>query len=440
MQKYQLNMKRTLPIGLTLAFLFIFNGFKAQDLESMLFDLPDVAFKKVESNDERPTYEVMVRQYLDHDNPEKGTFYQKVYLSHAGFDRPTVIVTEGYERPRNRVYELSELLGANQVQVEHRYFGKSMPDSLDYDYLNLKQACADLHKVNELFRNLYQGKWVSTGISKGGSTTIFYRYFHPNDVDVSVPYVAPLNREYEDKRIYDFLGDVGSKECRDKLLAFQKRILKAREEVLPLLHFYGLGARLKFTYLNEEEAFEFAVLEYPFSFWQWGGKCEDIPGKDADLTQMVEHLLAISNINFYSDQSMTAFASHYYQSAEEMGYYGYETDDFKGLLKALPMSPNPHAAFTPNKMKVEWDGSLLEKTNKWMETNGNQFLYINGGLDTWSATTVPPNDKVDALWFYMEGKDHGRARLRYMTDENREKAISKLEQWLEMKIDRTIYE
>lgn len=425
---------------LTAFLLLTFSLTTAQSLETRLFELPDVAFKKVESGDDRATYEVMVKQYLDHKDPAKGTFYQKVYLSHVGYDRPTVIVTEGYNRPRNRVYELTKLLEANQVQVEHRYFGNSMPDSIDYNYLNLEQVTADLHRVNQLFRNLYQGKWVSTGISKGGSTTIIYRYFFPNDVDVSVPYVAPINREYEEQRIYDFLDKVGTKEVRNQILAFQKRLLKNREEILPLLHFYGMGARLKFTYLTEEEAFEYAVLEYPFSFWQWGGKAEEIPGKDADITTHVEHLLKVSNINFFADQSMTAFASHYYQAAQEMGYYGYETDDFKGLLKALPMKPYPNAAFTPNKMKVEFDGSLLDKVNKWLETEGNQFIYINGALDTWSATAVPENSKVDAHWFFMAGKDHGAARIRNMTDENREKVVSALEKWLSVKIDRSIYE
>ncbi len=434
------SMRYPFSLLLTVLLLFTFSRAAAQSLETRLFELPDVVFQKVDSKDGRATYEIMVKQFLDHADPSKGTFFQKVYLTHAGYDRPTVIVTEGYNRSRNRVYELTQLLDANQVLVEHRYFGKSMPDSLDYNYLNLEQATADLHKVNQLFRNLYPGKWVSTGISKGGSTTIFYRYFFPDDVDVSVPYVAPINREYEEKRIYEFLDNVGTREIRDKILAFQKRLLKKREDVLPLLHFYGIGARLNFTYLTEEEAFEYAVLEYPFSFWQWGAKAEDIPGKDQSLSTAVEHFLKVSNIDFFADQSMTAFASHYYQAAQEMGYYGYETEDFKGLLKALPMKPYPNAAFTPNKMKVEFDGTLLDKVNKWLETNGNRFIYINGALDTWSASAVPQNEKLDSHWFFMEGTDHAGARIRNMSDENKEKVVSALEKWLSLEIDRSIYD
>ena len=101
--------------------------------------------------------------------------------------------------------------------MEHRYFGESMPDSLNYNYLNLKQATADLHHIRQLFGQIYTGKWVSTGVSKGGATTIFYRYFYPEDVDASVPYVAPVNREQEDQRLYRFLDTIGTDQCREKI-------------------------------------------------------------------------------------------------------------------------------------------------------------------------------------------------------------------------------
>lgn len=427
-------MKIHSPFLLLLLFLACFAPLQSQSLETALFELPDLSFTQLKDQDGRKVYELSIKQAIDHQDPTKGHFHQRVFLSHLGFDRPTVIVTEGYNRDRNRIYELTKLLDANQILVEHRYFGKSIPEPMDYQYLDLAQATADLHKVNQLFRNVYQGKWVSTGISKGGSTTIFYRYFYPEDVDVSVPYVAPINREFEEQRIYDFLDKVGTDECRADILAFQKRMLKNRSEILEQLHFYALGARLKFTYVSLEEAFELAVLEYPFSFWQYGHNCAGIPSSKASMKKSIEHLLAVSNINFFADASMTDLASHYYQSAAEMGYYGYETEDFKGLLKALPMQPHPHAAFTPDKMKVEFDGSLLKKINAWLKTEANQFIYINGAIDTWSATAVPENDAVDAEWFFMAGKHHGSARIRNMEEGEKKRLVKALEKWLDMDV------
>ena len=405
------------------------------ETENRLFLLPDVIFSRVETPPGfQSAYELKIRQPLDHSDPQKGYFYQKAYLSHRGFDKPVVFVTEGYDCRRNATYELTKMLNANQIMVEHRYFGESCPDSLDYKFLNLKQAAADLHHVNELLRNLYPDKWISTGISKGGQTTIYYRYFYPSDVDVSVPYVAPFNLEAEDKRIYTFLDTIGTDECHARIRALQMRLLQHRDEVLPLLKFFCRGAKLQFTYLTFEEAFEYTVLEYPFSFWQWGFDCSLIPTDTASLESALQHLLDVTDISFFSDRDINAFASHYYQAASEMGYYGYRTEDFRGLLKALPVKPHPSAALTPGKMKVDFDGELASAAFQWLQTKGNKIIYIYGGLDTWSATAVPPSEKVDALWFFLPGQGHAGARIRNMTPEEKETLVSALKRWLDIDI------
>ena len=401
-------------------------------LESQLFNLPDVQFIRTEIPDGfKAAYELRVKQPIDHKDPAKGHFYQRVYLTHKGFDRPMIICTEGYQRPTNRMYELTEMLGANQLDVEHRYFGASIPEDIDYEYLNLEQATADLHHINQLFRKIYDGKWISTGISKGGQTTIYYRYFYPKDVDISVPYVAPLNLALEEKRIYEFLDTVGTKECRDKIYNLQKRLLENREAALEKLHWYNKGAGLEFTYLTEEEAFEYAVLEYSFSFWQWGYDCADIPGPDVSLDHALNHFLGISGMDFFADQSMTDYASHYWQAGDEMGYYSYRTDEFEGLLKALPMKPNPSAVFMPEKgMKKGFDGKLPAKVHEWLKTNDNYFIYINGDSDTWSAPAVRPSGKTNAVYFFMPNTDHRKARIKNMNEKDRQKLLDTLKKWL----------
>jgi hypothetical protein len=403
------------------------------DLERQLFTLPDVIFTPIEAPHGFETaYELHVRQPLDHKHPERGHFYQRAYLSHRSFEAPMVMATEGYSCKRNRIYELTQLLDANQVDIEHRYFGESLPDSLDYRYLNMEQVAADLHHINELLHALYQGPWLSTGISKGGQTTIFYRYFYPEDVRVSVPLVAPLNLAFEEERIYAFLDTVGEAACRQSLLRVQKRLLKDREEVLPRLHWFAKGADLSFTYLSFEQAFEYAVLEYPFSFWQWGHDCEAIPGPKADLETVLDHFLKVSGLDFFADQSMGDYASHYYQAAAELGYYGYETEGFEGLLKALPLQPHPHAAFTPDKQSVAYDGTLAREVAQWLQEEGDRFIYIYGALDTWSATAVQPIEGRDAEWFFLAGQDHAGARIRNFSPEQQARLVSALRRWLQL--------
>lgn len=412
------------------------------ELQSFLFDLTDVRFESTYlPSSFNQAWELHIKQPLDHDHPEWGSFWQRVYVSHLDPSRPTVLVTEGYNRDYNYASELAESIGANQVVVEHRYYGASVPDSLDYSYLNIKQASADLHRIKSLLADYFYGPWLASGISKGGQTTIFYRYFFPDDVVASVPYVAPVNLSLEDERIYSFLSSVGSARCRKNLEKVQKRILEDYDESLQCLKWHAKGQRLRFDYLTVEEAFEYAILEYPFSFWQWGGVCEEIPDKDSDLEIILDHFLEISGLGFFSDNGMNDYASHYFQCAREFGYYGYEVAPLAGLLRALPSDRNPSAIFTPNHMEVAYDGGeLSRKVYDWVTEHGDQFIYINGALDTWSATAIPENPDRDALFFFMEGESHGTARLRNLSEDERAAVRTSLERWTQLPMTGSLAE
>ena len=154
-------------------------------------------------------YVFFIKQQLDAKDASKGSFEQRVILCHRGFDRPTVLVTEGYNAKyalrEGYIEELSKLFDTNIITVEYRYFDKSMPSPCNWDYLTVENSLYDLHHVNQTLHAMYKGKWIATGISKGGQTTMFYRAYFPNDVDVSVPYVAPLNKGVEDGRHEKFL-------------------------------------------------------------------------------------------------------------------------------------------------------------------------------------------------------------------------------------------
>jgi hypothetical protein len=176
-------------------------------------------------------------------------------------------------------------------------------------------------------------------------------------------------------------------------------------------------------------------LEYPFSFWQWGYSCENIPGPDTDAEVLASYLLNVSGPSFFGDNDIRYYSSHYYQSATEMGYYGYETSPFEGYLKALPTDSNPMALFFPFEMNDPFDGQLLEEINKWLDTEADEFIYIYGANDTWTASAVPPNDKVDAEWFIMEGKHHGNARIANMNEAELERLKNSLAKWLELDIE-----
>lgn len=231
-------------------------------------------------------YVFFIKQQLDAKHPQAGQFEQRVVLCHCGFDRPTVLVTEGYDANyalhEGYIEELSKLFNTNIITVEYRYFDKSMPSPCNWDYLTVENSLYDLHHVNEALHALYKGKWMATGISKGGQTTMFYRSYFPNDVDISVPYVAPLNRSVEDGRHEKFLQyEVSTPENRQKVLDFQLLLFKRKAALLPMLEKYCNDKHYTFN-APLAEIYDFSVFEYAFAFWQWGSDIQKIPTREAD--------------------------------------------------------------------------------------------------------------------------------------------------------------
>ena len=418
---------------LCICLIFSVHVIAQSDIEKRLFLLEDVIFKTIETPEGFiSAYELMIKQPLDHKDPAKGHFYQRVYLSHTGFSAPSVLITEGYDRNKNRIYELSTYLDANQIDVEHRYYGASKPETMDYQYLNLEQATADLHRINNMFRTIYSGPFVTTGISKGGMTTLFYRYFYPDDVEASVPYVAPINVDFKDKRIYKFLDNIGDKSCRNKIEKFQRHLLKNKAEYIPLVKWYAKGQNNSFERLSIEGAYELAVLEYSFSFWQFGVPCDKIPDLDSDRETILDHFLAVSGVAFFSDKSITGYGPFYYQMGTEMGYYGYNTDDFKEYITVV--GDEPSAVFWPENVNTTFQPTLTRTAQKWMTNELERVIYINGAIDTWSATAIQPKKKLDAVVFNLEGQSHGSARIKNMSDDEKALLEKTLERWLEIDI------
>lgn len=378
-------------------------------------------------------FAIRLTQPLDHADPGSGTFSQRIYLSHAGFKKPMVINTEGYAAGRNGLHELSRMLGANQIIVEHRYFGKSKSDPVQWTYLTVRQSAADHHRVIGLFKKIYKGKWISTGISKGGQTALFHRRYYPDDVDVTVPYVAPVNLALEEPRIDRFLKNVGNASCRERLKKFQILLLENREKILPLFkksakkngHIFSIGVDL---------AFELAVLEYPFSFWQFGAIKEDaIPAKGASPKEMFNSLKKVVPFHFFSDSGAATFEPFFYQSSTEIGYYGYDTSYLKHLLTTG--SDYCYTLFAPEGVEVEFKPDVMRDVHQWLVNEGNNILYIYGEVDPWSASAVEPTEKTNAVKMVKKGGSHG-VRIRHFTGKERETIIATLEKWLDVKIER----
>lgn len=432
------TMLRTTLISIAFAALIISGcSQRTMTLEERLASLPADTIFRIESDTTfSEAWEIRLRQPVDHRNPDGEQFTQQVFLYYAGADRPVVVETEGYGARGGR-NELASVLNANFIRIEHRYFEESRPDSAGWEYLTTWQAATDHHRIIELFKPVFSGKWATTGISKGGQTVMFHRYYYPDDVDVSVPYVAPLNFGPEDERMYPFLENVGTPECRERVFSFQKLVLEKFDVLYPM--FLDMAGKREWTFNRvggPEIAFEMTVLEYEFAFWQWGMiPCDSIPLEGTD-DQIFRHFVATGDPSYFADQGLPRYEPFFYQAMTEIGYYGYDFDKFGSLIRYAHNTDKPEFLFSaPQGETYVYDYEFGHKVDEFIKKDAENFIFLYGEYDPWSATAADPGDNEKCLKIVREGGSH-RTRIKNLPDGQRELVLDRLGEWMDSPVAR----
>lgn len=327
------------------------------------------------------------KQLINHEDSTAGYFYQKVFLTYLSSDKHTVVVTEGYDVNYNYRTELIDLFPSNQIIIEYRYFGNSkLPDDVGMDFLTTKQGARDHETIIQFFRKLFNGKFISTGISKGGQMAFIHRALFPNSVDLTITYVAPYNLEREDKRINLFLEEVGTNEARDDILRFQKEILSRKDRIIPLLHKEMQRLGLEFN-MELEKVFELAVLEYEFSFWQWGENIEVRDYSSMSDSEILKMLINPGIFQYFSSQFMESKLPFFYQAYTELGYYSYNTTKVLNYLNAFETTTISSEFFvTSLGYDLEFDNGYILFYLEKFQKEDPPTIHIVGGIDPWSAT------------------------------------------------------
>jgi len=181
-------------------------------------------------------FQLTYTQPVNHLDPSRGTFEQRLTLLHRSESAPTVAFTSGYSGRQTAFRsEPTALVDGNQLGFEERFFAESRPEPADFGDLDIYQAAADHHRAIQALRPIYTGRWLSTGGSKGGMASVYHRRFFEGDIDGSVIYVAPNDVVNDDDRYAEFLDQVGNAECRDRLHAVQRAVLERRDEIVPVM-------------------------------------------------------------------------------------------------------------------------------------------------------------------------------------------------------------
>ena len=377
-------------------------------------------------------YELWFEQPIDHNDPSKGTFRQRVFLGFENPSEPVFVELRGYNIGSEKAGELANHYEANQLTIEHRYFTNSRPKEIDWNTLTIENAAKDQAIIIDAIRNsLYpNAKFISTGISKGCQTVMAHLSYFPENVDACVCYVGPLNYQREDPRVYEFLKNVGSEADRKKVKDFQELCFENRAELLEIMKETAKRDKLDWEF-GVEKALDYTILEYSFAFWQWGTDIHSIPSESASVADVYKHLIDVVGYGFFEASSVEGLQPYFWAALTEQGIYGYQTAPFKkyfGTDEVLDFE----WAF-PEGISKKYNLKSMQRIKSFLDTSAKKMLFIYGEYDAWSSTAVELTDNASQreMYKFVQPKGDHRTRINSFNLEKQVEIYAIINSWLE---------
>lgn len=399
------------------------------DIKDRIAAIPGVRIISEGTSGAARTFVLGIQQPADHRKPRGLRFEQRFSLLHKAESKPMVLHTSGYNLSNTiGASEPARLVDGNQISVEQRFFTPSRPSPEDWDLLNIWQAAHDHHRIVLAFKKIYGAKWLSTGASKGGMTSIYHRRFFPRDVDATIAYVAP-NDVVNDRDVYgEFIRNVGNDPtCNRRLEGVQRQMLQHRDAIVTRLEAKG------YTYQRfggAHRALEVLVLDTPFTFWQYGTQeqCALVPGSGASVDDIWTFIDKTVGWNFYTDAGVAPYVPYYYQAGTQLGWPEADESAVRDLLR-YPGVSVPRT-MVPDEIKFpRFDRTAMKDVDRWVRHQGSRLLFVNGQNDPWSAEPFRfgPGTR-DSLSFVVPGGNHG-ANIARLPEKERAEATAAVRRW-----------
>jgi len=408
----------------------------APDIKEVLAALPGVTSKEIFAEGEFKIpegyrcFELKILQPVDHFTLGSASFTQRLVLLHKDATAPLVLQTSGYKIFKIALSGIALTFGTNQLQVEHRFFDQSVPAVLDWSKLDVAQSANDFHRIVQTLKKVYAAPWVGTGASKGGMTSVYHRRFFPQDLSGTVADVAPLSFSTMDPRYVDFVDNAGGPNyegCRSKLQALQLALLGRRQEIYPLIQgsFVLLGGK--------SVAFEHAVIEMPYAFWQYKNPedpklgCAQVPAPDGPAKDLAEFLAAVNDVADYGEPGLLNFMPYYYQAGTQLGGPAARTDRLAPFL----LHPYTLDQYMPPGVPHPYSNALMHDVKQWVETEADRILFVYGEFDPWTAGAFPKTGGAgkDFHWLMVPGGNHSSTLVK-LTGDAKSEALAALTRWL----------
>ncbi|WP_030784293.1 S28 family serine protease [Streptomyces sp. NRRL S-920] len=413
-------------------------GTATDSVRERLEKIPGMKVVSVADKEGHPLYTLTYVQPVDHRKPGGATFTQRATLWHKSTDKPTVLYTSGYTLPGGTA-SLTRLIDANQVSVEHRYFARSRPSGAagdDWSKMTVQQEAADEHRLTRALRTIEKGKWLGTGASKGGMTATYHERYYPGDLDAVVAFVAPNDAVHRDDSGYErFFKTVGTKECRDALNAVQREMLVRRDTLLPKFEADAKadGDTFEETLGTTDRAYEFAVLDQVWNFWQSGtaADCSTVPDAKRATDDELYGWSKKHGLSVYRDEDLGTNGSgpYYRQAATQLGWADLKFKHLKDV-RHYPDLYQPNSVL-PAAMRGTYNGATVADVDRWVKSSGRRMMFIYGQNDPWSAERFTPS-RHDSYRYEVPGANHG-ASIAALPEAERTKAVATIKRWADVK-------
>lgn len=369
-------------------------------------------------------YVLHFTQPIDHDDPTRGFFQQRVSLLHRNEQAPTpmIVSTSGYSDDwGDRPAELTMMLDANQVSIEHRYYGDSKPVPTDWSYLTIKQMAKDEHDVIVALQTIYGGAFVSTGGSKGGMTAVFHRSFYPNDVAGTVAYVAPISFNAPDPRYLLELDRVGTEDCRNALRALATEMLARTPQLLVLAG----NEHQAYTRIAIGPALEAAIAGLEWGFWQMHGEadCNGLPSTTDTDARLYQFLHDTSPVAAYNDSNIAYYEAYTYQMYSQLGY---PAATCSSVSQDLTYKAADYAGQLPAGAQPQYSRQWMLDIDQNVENNVDQLLFIYGGWDPWIGGAFSTGRY--AKKYVVEHGNH-KVKINDLAQDKRDAALANVAAW-----------
>jgi hypothetical protein len=313
------------------------------------------------------------------------------------------------------------LYGTNALWIEHRFQGASVPEPADWDWasLTIANGATDMHRIIESFQQHYDGNWVSTGASKGGITATYHKFLFPDDLDGSIPYVAPASRAPVDPFYQDYLDRALPSPCAQDLRDAQVAALTTRREMMRQRLEAAIGADVPIF-------LDYVVAYADWGFWQYYGVgyCGQVPTAAATDDQFWQFFAEQSGLGPQGgpgawaqlppaerdDERSDGALS--YEWLTEQGFalqYGAHiaallSDEFKqGTMRQNFLDSFPEVPLPPHSSDV------TARVRRWARERAENLLLIYGEYDPWSGGAMAEPEHPSSARFFVPEATHGAA-------------------------------